>query len=68
MNSPKSEAAGLNVADVYLDSCCFMYLVEGEPRWRSVVERLLRQLSSTTRLITSTGGGFVAEPVGRNVR
>lgn len=51
--SLKSEAAGLNVADVYLDSCCFVYLVEGEPGWRSVVERLLRQLSSTTKLMTS---------------
>jgi predicted nucleic acid-binding protein len=41
------------VADVYLDSCCFIYLVEGQPSWRTVVEARLRGLGPTTNLITS---------------
>jgi predicted nucleic acid-binding protein len=41
------------VADVYLDACCFIYLVEGEPGWRSTIEAQLRNLDPTTRLVTS---------------
>ncbi|MDQ2646209.1 MAG: hypothetical protein M3020_20515 [Myxococcota bacterium] len=26
------------MADVYLDACCFIYLVEGQPAWRTAVE------------------------------
>jgi predicted nucleic acid-binding protein len=48
-----SEPAGLTVADVYLDACCFIYLVEGHPSWRSVVEERIRQLDPTASLITS---------------
>jgi predicted nucleic acid-binding protein len=48
-----SELAGMTVADVYLDACCFIYLVEGHPSWRSVVEGRIRQLDPTARLVTS---------------
>jgi uncharacterized protein len=41
------------VTDVYLDACCFIYLVEGQPDWRSVVEVQLSSLEPTTRLVTS---------------
>jgi uncharacterized protein len=41
------------VADIYLDACCFIYLVEGEPTWRAAVEHRLRALSGSTRLVTS---------------
>jgi hypothetical protein len=39
-----TEPAGQTVADVYLDACCFIYLVEGRPEWRSVVETRIRDL------------------------
>ena len=52
-SSPKIERAGPAVADIYLDSCCFIYLVEGEPEWRAVVEQRLRDLEPTSRLVTS---------------
>lgn len=39
--------------DVYLDACCFIYLVEGTPDWRAAVERRLHTLDSTARLVTS---------------
>ena len=32
------------MADVYLDACCFIYLVEGQPAWRTVVEKRIRDL------------------------
>jgi predicted nucleic acid-binding protein len=41
------------VADVYLDACCFIYLVEGQPGWRTVLETRLRGLDPTSSLITS---------------
>lgn len=41
------------MADVYLDACCFIYLVEGQATWRNVVESRLRALESGSRLITS---------------
>jgi uncharacterized protein len=41
------------VADIYLDACCFIYLVEGQPGWRSVVEKRIRDLDPTSRLVTS---------------
>ena len=41
------------MADVYLDACCFIYLVEGQPDWRTVVETRLRDLKPTSRLVTS---------------
>lgn len=52
-SSPRIERAGPVVADVYLDSCCFIYLVEGEPVWRSVVEQRLRKLEPSSKLVTS---------------
>jgi predicted nucleic acid-binding protein len=48
-----SEPAGLAVVDVYLDACCFIYLVEGHPSRRSIVEGQIRALDPTTRLLTS---------------
>jgi predicted nucleic acid-binding protein len=41
------------VADVYLDACCFIYLIEGEPGWQAAIEKRLRDLDPVTRLITS---------------
>jgi len=41
------------VADIYLDACCFIYLVEGQPEWRTVVEQRLRSLEPLSKLITS---------------
>ena len=41
------------MASVYLDACCFIYLVEGTPTWRSIVEDRLRQLEPAERLVTS---------------
>jgi hypothetical protein len=41
------------VADVYLDACCFIYLVEGQPGWRTVVEKRIRDLEPASRLVTS---------------
>jgi uncharacterized protein len=41
------------VADVYLDACCFIYLIEGEPAWQAAVEKRLRDLDPGTRLVTS---------------
>lgn len=40
-SSPRIERDGPIVADIYLDSCCFIYLVEGEPGWRRGVEQRL---------------------------
>lgn len=41
------------MASIYLDACCFIYLVEGEPEWRTVVEQRLRNLDPLSKLITS---------------
>lgn len=41
------------MADIYLDACCFIYLVEGQPEWRTVVEQRLRSLEPISKLITS---------------
>ena len=41
------------MADIYLDACCFIYLVEGQPEWRTVVEQRLRNLEPISKLITS---------------
>jgi uncharacterized protein len=41
------------VASVYLDACCFIYLVEGEASWRSAIEARLRGLDATARILTS---------------
>jgi uncharacterized protein len=41
------------VADIYLDACCFIYLVEGQPEWRTVVEQRLRNLEPLSKLLTS---------------
>ena len=40
---------------VYLDACCFIYLVEGTPSWKSTVERRLRAVAAQdeTRFVTS---------------
>ena len=45
--------AGMAAPDVYLDACCFIYLVEGTPDWRATVENRLRLLPATAQLITS---------------
>ena len=39
--------------DIYLDACCFIYLVEGTPTWRAAIENRLRAIDSTARLVTS---------------
>ncbi len=52
-SSPMTEQAGPTVADVYLDACCFIYLVEGQPTWRTAVEQRLRDLEPTSMLVTS---------------
>ena len=41
------------MADIYLDACCFIYLVEGQPAWRTVVEKRIRDLDPASRLVTS---------------
>lgn len=41
------------MADVYLDACCFIYLVEGEPAWRSTVERRIADADPGTQFVTS---------------
>ena len=41
------------MADIYLDACCFIYLVEGQPEWRTVVEQRLRNLEPISKLVTS---------------
>ena len=41
------------MADIYLDACCFIYLVEGQPEWRSVVEKRIRDLDPASGLVTS---------------
>jgi predicted nucleic acid-binding protein len=41
------------VASIYLDACCFIYLVEGQPEWRTLVEQQLRNLEPLSKLITS---------------
>lgn len=45
--------AGPAVADVYLDACCFIYLVEGQPPWRSAIEARLRALGPGARVVSS---------------
>src|SRR5664279_2083288 len=45
--------SGMAAPDVYLDACCFIYLVEGTPEWRGAVENRLRLLPETAQLITS---------------
>jgi predicted nucleic acid-binding protein len=52
-SSPRIGRAGRAAADIYLDACCFIYLVEGQPGWRTVVEKRLRDFEPTSRLITS---------------
>jgi uncharacterized protein len=39
--------------DVYLDACCFIYAVEGEPCWRNAVLEKLR-VHAQSNLLTST--------------
>jgi predicted nucleic acid-binding protein len=41
------------VADIYLDACCFIYLVEGQPAWRTVIEERIHDLDLASRLVTS---------------
>jgi hypothetical protein len=55
---PMSGPAGPAVADVYLDACCFIYLVEGQPAWRSAVDARLRErlrLAHPSLLVTRVG-------------
>jgi uncharacterized protein len=51
--APTIDRAGRAVADIYLNACCFIYLVEGEPSWRSRVEERVRALEPATGLVTS---------------
>jgi len=34
------------VRSVYLDACCFIYLVEGTPSWKTTVETRLRAIAA----------------------
>jgi len=45
--------AGMAGSNVYLDACCFIYLVEGSATWRAAVEERLRTFSDSTLFITS---------------
>jgi hypothetical protein len=47
------ETAGMAAPDVYLDACCFIYLVEATPEWRGAVQRRLHLLPETAQLVTS---------------
>jgi hypothetical protein len=49
------------MADVYLDACCFICLVDGQPEWRSAVEKRIRDLDPASRLVTSQGVGNVVD-------
>jgi predicted nucleic acid-binding protein len=43
------------VHSVYLDACCFIYLVEGTPSWKATVEARLRAIAGQdeTQFVTS---------------
>jgi predicted nucleic acid-binding protein len=41
------------VADVYIDACFFIYLVEGQASWRTIVEARMRGLAPSASLLTS---------------
>ena len=41
------------MADVYLDACCFIYLVEGASPWRAAVGARLAKLEPGGGLVTS---------------
>ncbi len=40
-------------SNVYLDACCFIYLVEGSATWRAAVENRLRAFPNSTLFVTS---------------
>ena len=42
------------MASVYLDACCFIYLVEGTPRWRTEVEARLNALAQSIAAVFLT--------------
>ncbi|MGE5783422.1 MAG: type II toxin-antitoxin system VapC family toxin [Myxococcales bacterium] len=44
---------GTSVADLYLDACCFIYLVEGAPRWRRPLQQRIQSLPDDARVLTS---------------
>ena len=41
------------MAEAYRDACCFIYLVEGEPKWKSVVSARMAAFGPAARLATS---------------
>ena len=41
------------MSSVYLDACCFIYLVEGSATWRAAVEERLREYPDSTLFVTS---------------
>jgi len=41
------------VTEAYLDACCFIYMTEGVPDWRSAVAGRLGALPASTGLMTS---------------
>jgi predicted nucleic acid-binding protein len=51
--SKRHALAGMNVADLYLDACCFIYLVEGAPNWQHPVQRRLKALPKDARVVSS---------------
>ncbi len=58
MDAVIEEQEGRTISDIFA--------VEGEPYFRSVERRLVRELSTSRGLVIATGGGVVAEPA--NVR
>jgi predicted nucleic acid-binding protein len=44
----------MTVASVYLDACCFIYLVEGTPRWKTEVEARLNALAESLNAVFLT--------------
>lgn len=44
---------------VYLDACCLIYLVEGEPSWKEAVERTVRGLDA------EGGAAFISSELAR---
>ncbi len=41
------------MAELYLDACCFICLVEGKPSWQNAVQRRLGMLPAGARILTS---------------
>jgi predicted nucleic acid-binding protein len=50
---------GTVVPSVYLDACCLIYLVEGEPAWKKAVEQTLHALGA------AGSAGFITSELSR---